>query len=57
MFGLYRRFDDSVAGKGMGLFMVKNQVEALGGTITVKSILNHGSEFSVKLPIYQSEMG
>ncbi len=51
LFGLYKRFDFSVEGKGMGLFMVKMQVEALGGTITVRSNLGKGSEFVVELPV------
>jgi PAS domain S-box-containing protein len=50
LFGLYKRFDFSVEGKGMGLFMVKMQVEALGGTITARSDLGGGSEFVVELP-------
>jgi len=45
LFGLYKRFDTSTEGKGMGLFMVKTQVEALGGTIKVKSTLGEGTEF------------
>jgi PAS domain S-box-containing protein len=51
MFGLYRRFDLHIEGKGMGLFMVKTQVEAMGGTIEVRSMLNRGTEFSIKLPV------
>ncbi len=47
VFGLYKRFHTHVEGKGMGLFMVKTQVEALGGTITVASELNKGSEFTL----------
>jgi len=43
LFGLYRRFDNSIEGKGMGLFMVK-------------SILDHGSEFSVKFPLSKAEL-
>jgi signal transduction histidine kinase len=50
LFGLYRRFDTSVEGKGIGLFMVKTRVEALGGTIQVKSKLLRGSEFTIMLP-------
>ncbi|RYD95169.1 MAG: PAS domain S-box protein [Sphingobacteriales bacterium] len=50
LFDLYRRFDFSVKGKGMGLFMVKTQVEALGGTINVKSAINKGTEFHIILP-------
>jgi PAS domain S-box-containing protein len=45
LFGLYKRFDTSAEGKGMGLFMVKTQVEALGGTISVKSKPGEGTEF------------
>lgn len=51
LFKLYRGFDDSVAGKGMGLFMVKTQVAALGGTITVKSKVGEGTAFSIMFPL------
>src|SRR6185503_4767567 len=51
LFGLYKRFDFSVEGKGMGLFMVKMQVEALSGVISVKSQPGIGSEFLVELPL------
>jgi signal transduction histidine kinase len=39
VFGLYKRFHSHVEGKGMGLFMVKTQVETLGGSISVESIV------------------
>lgn len=45
IFGLYKRFHNHVEGKGMGLFMVKNQVETLGGKINVNSKINEGTEF------------
>lgn len=51
MFGLYKRFDTKTTGKGMGLFMVKSQVEELGGTIGVESEINNGTIFTVTLPI------
>ncbi len=51
LFGLYKRFDTSVEGKGMGLFMVQTQVEALGGTIKVKSKVGEGTEFIIQLPL------
>jgi PAS domain S-box-containing protein len=51
LFGLYRRYDDCVEGKGMGLFMVKTQVEALGGTINVKSKVHEWTEFCINLPL------
>jgi signal transduction histidine kinase len=50
LFGLYKRFDTTMEGKGMGLFMVKTQVEALSGTIKIKSKLGEGTEFVIQLP-------
>jgi PAS domain S-box-containing protein len=50
IFGLYRRFHTHTEGKGMGLYMVKNQVEQLGGTITVTSAVNQGTQFTILLP-------
>ncbi|QJD94753.1 PAS domain S-box protein [Mucilaginibacter robiniae] len=51
LFGLYKRFDKSVEGRGMGLFMVKMQVERLGGTISVQSEPQVGTEFLIEMPI------
>jgi signal transduction histidine kinase len=50
LFGLYRRFNTSVDGKGMGLYMVKTQVETLGGQVRVRSEINKGSTFSIEMP-------
>ena len=50
IFGLYKRFHtDKAEGKGMGLYMVKLQVEKLGGKIRVKSEVNQGTEFTITL--------
>ncbi|MFN3444895.1 MAG: PAS domain S-box protein [Bacteroidia bacterium] len=49
VFGLYKRFHSHVEGKGMGLFMVKTQVEAIGGTISLTSEPNKGTEFKITL--------
>ncbi|PQJ09816.1 hypothetical protein CJD36_017995 [Flavipsychrobacter stenotrophus] len=52
LFGLYKRFNSHVAeGKGMGLFMVKTQAETLGGKISVKSRVNHGTEFRIEFAL------
>lgn len=51
LFGLYKRFDTTVEGKGMGLFMVKTQVEALGGTIRIDSKLGEGTEFIMQFSV------
>ncbi|HTA27033.1 MAG TPA: PAS domain-containing protein [Bacteroidia bacterium] len=48
LFGLYKRFHSHENGKGMGLFMVKAQVESLGGNITVRSEVNRGTCFIIE---------
>lgn len=51
VFGLYKRFHTHVEGKGMGLYMVKAQIEALGGKIQVESEVNKGTTFKLSIPI------
>jgi signal transduction histidine kinase len=51
VFTLYQRFHQHVEGKGMGLFLVKTQVEALNGTIEIDSKVNEGTSFKISLPI------
>lgn len=48
LFGLYRRFHSHKEGKGMGLYMVKIQVEELGGKISIRSEENKGTEFRIE---------
>jgi signal transduction histidine kinase len=47
IFGLYKRFHDHTEGKGMGLYMVRKQVEALGGVINIESAVNKGTTFTI----------
>jgi len=47
LFTLYSRFHDSVEGKGLGLFMVKTQLQALGGKVEVESEVGEGTVFKV----------
>lgn len=49
IFGLYKKFHHHVEGKGMGLFMVKNQVELMGGKISVSSEVGKGTVFTIEL--------
>ncbi|MBS3916033.1 MAG: PAS domain S-box protein [Bacteroidetes bacterium] len=50
MFGMYKRFHNDVDGKGLGLFMVKSQIEAMQGSIKVESEVNKGTEFTLIFP-------
>lgn len=40
-----------VSGRGVGLDVVKNKIESLGGNVTVDSILGEGTTFSIQLPL------
>jgi signal transduction histidine kinase len=51
LFKLYKRFHTHTQGKGLGLYLVKQQVEKLNGRIEIESIPNTGSTFRVYLPI------
>lgn len=49
LFGMYKTFHDHPEAKGIGLFITRNQIEALGGTIRVESTVNAGTKFTIKL--------
>lgn len=51
IFGLYKKFHPHIEGKGMGLYMVKTQVEMLGGKIEISSAINAGTEFTIEFDI------
>ena len=55
VFGLYKRFNYEVEGKGLGLHMVKNQVEAINGKINIESELGKGTKFIIELPSDNTE--
>ncbi|MED1600932.1 chemotaxis protein CheA [Alkalihalophilus marmarensis] len=40
-----------VSGRGVGLDVVRNTFESLGGIVTVNSVLGRGSIFSIQLPL------
>ncbi len=52
MFGMYKRFHDHLDGKGLGLFLTKQQIDAMNGKIYVDSKINIGSQFSIELPSF-----
>ena len=49
IFSLYKRFHNHVDGKGLGLYLIKTQIVALGGRIEVASEVEVGSTFTVWL--------
>lgn len=48
IFKLRKTFHNHPESRGIGLFMVKNQIEALGGEINIFSEENNGTTFTVK---------
>lgn len=50
IFKLHERFHTEADGSGMGLYLVKTQVEAMQGSINVESKVNQGTTFRITLP-------
>lgn len=50
IFGLYKTFHHNEDAEGVGLYLVKNQVEAFGGTITIDSKIDVGTTFKIRIP-------
>jgi len=49
-FSMAKQITD-ISGRGVGLDVVKSNIEALGGDVSVKSVLGEGSTFTVRLPL------
>jgi PAS domain-containing protein len=47
VFGLYKTFHNSKNAQGIGLYITKNQIEAMGGKIEVESQVNVGTTFKI----------
>ena len=49
-FSMAKKITD-ISGRGVGLDVVKSNIEALGGDVEVKSVFGQGSTFTVRLPL------
>ena len=49
LFGMYKTFHGNEDARGIGLFITKNQIEAMNGKVEVESELNKGTTFKVYL--------
>lgn len=49
-FSMAKKITD-ISGRGVGLDVVKSNIEALGGDVEVKSVYGEGSTFTVRLPL------
>lgn len=49
-FSMAKQITD-ISGRGVGLDVVKSNIEALGGDVEVKSALGEGTKFTVRLPL------
>jgi len=50
VFGLYKTFHKNKDAEGVGLYLIKSQLEAFGGTITINSTKDVGSTFNIIIP-------
>ncbi len=55
VFNMFFRGTEKSKGSGLGLYIVKNAVEKLNGSIQLTSKLNEGTKFSVYIPYLYSE--
>jgi signal transduction histidine kinase len=51
LFRLYTRFHSHVEGRGLGLYLVKSQLEVVRGLISVHSIPGQGAKFEMTIPL------
>lgn len=47
LFGMYKTFNGNADSRGVGLFISKNQIDAMGGKVTVESEFGTGTTFTI----------
>jgi signal transduction histidine kinase len=55
IFEMFFRATEKSSGSGLGLYIVKEIVQRLGGTVCVQSVLSKGTLFTVKIPVGKVE--
>jgi signal transduction histidine kinase len=50
VFDMFYRASDQSDGSGLGLYIVKNAIDKMGGEVTVESALGKGTTFRISLP-------
>lgn len=50
VFGLYKTFHRNEDSEGVGLYLVKSQIESFGGKIEIDSKVNIGTTFTITIP-------
>jgi PAS domain S-box-containing protein len=50
IFGMFKTFHGNSDARGIGLFITKNQIESLGGSISIESSPGNGAAFIIELP-------
>jgi sensor histidine kinase regulating citrate/malate metabolism len=55
IFKLRKTFHRHPESRGIGLFMIKNQIEAMGGEITLSSKESEGSTFFINFNKHQTD--
>lgn len=47
LFGMYKTFHDHKDARGIGLYLTKNQIDAMNGKVEVSSVVGKGTEFKI----------
>lgn len=58
IYDMFYRATDRSTGSGLGLYIVKETINKLNGTIQVSSVLDEGTTFHIEIPnVYEAEQG
>jgi signal transduction histidine kinase len=55
IFDMFYRATDSIQGSGLGLYILKETVHKIGGSVHVQSAIGQGTVFTISLPCHQEE--